>query len=468
MGAKLICMLWLGGTIFAASPAIALAQTDGPAPIRVESGEVVVPVWAVDWDVPVQVAGLTARDFHLFEDGKEQKIQQVLVERLHQKDFVDNFGVKETETAWTPAQRWITLVSEPFAFAHWDLDPFFYLLAYVPPDSAKGSCHGINVKVKGLAVLFFAQADYCNAPHSPSDPLYGTSLSKQMEDFAASGNQGGIPLMLQTASFYRDAKPARAYITVEFPSSAIKYHETPSGLRHEVGILEMVYRKDGTIVLRSSDINEDRGPAPGSRGYYSFSRLLMPNHHEAQMELLPGDYNLRIVLSDGTKFGRAEMPITVDSYDGKQLGVSSIAICKQFHDHKETMDNLDQSRPSTLSDFVPLISKGMEFTPAADTNFRKKGTLFAYYEVYEPLLASASATAVQTRVRIINATTGEIKSDTGLRSAADWMQPGNPVIPVSQEVKLKKLAKGSYRIEVQASDSAGRSTVWRTASFTVQ
>jgi hypothetical protein len=60
------------------------------------------------------------------------------------------------------------------------------------------------------------------------------------------------------------------------------------------------------------------------------------------------------------------------------------------------------------------------------------------------------------------------KVDSGLRSAAAWMQPGNTVIPVSQQVAVDRLDKGSCRMEVQATDSAGRSTVWRTASFTVE
>ena len=48
------------------------------------------------------------------------------------------------------------------------------------------------------------------------------------------------------------------------------------------------------------------------------------------------------------------------------------------------------------------------------------------------------------------------------------MEAGKSVIPVSEQITTTKLAKGSYRIEVQASDSAGRSTPWRTATFNVE
>ncbi len=156
-----------------------------------------------------------------------------------------------------------------------------------------------------------------------------------------------------------------------------------------------------------------------------------------------------------------------------------LVFCKQLHDHSQALldpgverswawFSQDETPPSTLSDFVPLVSKGMEFTPSGDTSFKKDDSLFAYYEVYEPLLAGLPAPQVQMRMKIINTQTGELKVDSGLRSAAAWMQPGNTVIPVSQQVAVDRLDKGLYRMEVQATDSAGRSTVWRTASFTVE
>jgi hypothetical protein len=33
---------------------------------------------------------------------------------------------------------------------------------------------------------------------------------------------------------------------------------------------------------------------------------------------------------------------------------------------------------------------------------------------------------------------------------------------------IRKLPKGSYRLDVQATDSTGKSTPWRTANFTIE
>jgi hypothetical protein len=42
------------------------------------------------------------------------------------------------------------------------------------------------------------------------------------------------------------------------------------------------------------------------------------------------------------------------------------------------------------------------------------------------------------------------------------------VIPVGRGIDISKLPNGSYRLDVQASDSTGKNTAWRTASFTVE
>jgi hypothetical protein len=422
------------------------------------------------------VPDLKASDFRLFEDGKEQKIQAVTVEHSSGGGlFLDNFGTQEWEGDVAASQRWVQLAwgsqgSNWFPAG----PPGYYLITYFPPPSPVGSCHHINVKVHLEGAEALAPDEYCRTPHTPSDPLVGTRLGKQLDDFAGSDGAPKIALSLETGLFYGDANRTRLYVTVEFPRSAIKFHSTMNGLRDEVGILTMAYRTDGTLAMRFSDSFEDRGPVFVGDGSddVDFLKPLIANHHEAQMELPPGDYNLRVVVSDGTKFGRAQMPLTVDAYDGKALGISSLVLCKQFHDPRQTSPS-KQSVPSTLPDFVPLVSKGMEFTPAADTSFTKDylhsaGLLFAYYEIYEPLLASAPGTTVQTRMRIINIKTGALVTDSGLRSAADWMEAGKSVIPVSEQIAAAKLAKGSYRIEVQASDFAGRNTAWRTATFNVE
>jgi hypothetical protein len=111
--------------------------------------------------------------------------------------------------------------------------------------------------------------------------------------------------------------------------------------------------------------------------------------------------------------------------------------------------------------------------PAGDTRFHKEGLvhkadrLMTYFEVYEPLPAAGEA-KVQFQIRMIDAKTGQVQLNSGSRSADPYARPGNPIIPIGWEIPIDKLANGAYRVEVQASDSTGKQTGWRTASFTVE
>jgi hypothetical protein len=175
--------------------------------------------------------------------------------------------------------------------------------------------------------------------------------------------------------------------------------------------------------------------------------------------------------------------LSIESHDNKALDISSVALCKRFH----KVDPPSYTEGILPSKFVPLVSKGQEFTPAADTTFKKRDPLFAYFEIYAPPHAGAAAGAtfvpesptapkppgarnatVQFQLRITNLKTGQVQIDSGLRPAADFLQADKQVIPIVQEVAIHELPKGDYRLEVQASDSAGNRTPWHAATFTIR
>ncbi len=95
-------------------------------------------------------------------------------------------------------------------------------------------------------------------------------------------------------------------------------------------------------------------------------------------------------------------------------------------------------------------------------------TLYRYFEIYEPALDGQSPAQVQIQMRIFDSRTGEVISHSQPISAAPYMQAGSSIIPVGRGMSINKLPKGSYRLDVQASDSIGKSTAWRSANFTVE
>ena len=75
---------------------------------------------------------------------------------------------------------------------------------------------------------------------------------------------------------------------------------------------------------------------------------------------------------------------------------------------------------------------------------------------------------MKAHVRIVDAHTGEQKFEFYPVDAKSYERSGSKVLAFAGDLPIAQLAKGQYRVEAQATDSAGRSTVVRSASFTIE
>jgi hypothetical protein len=467
-------------------------------PIRVETNQVVVPAFVVDkdrtyrfWKNPGNIArallagdmkrvdtisegivirGLTAADFHVFDDGKEQVIQSVSYERSVYWDVRDN-GSHHTEYIGPGGGKWSTAEWPPGGIG--DIEPPHYLVAYALPESPQGSCHKIELTVNGGKALVMARSEYCNTKHPASDPVNGTRLGGQLENALASPKNGNVDIAVVAVPLYSSNNADLVHIAIDWPSESLR------GKSRTRGVLGTVSTKDGTLVARFSDFADREGIGYHERPELSYYRSDQPdmwpveNRYERQLTLPPGEYDLRIVLGDGTRFGSAEIPLAVDGYDKTKLALSGLSLCQRISD---VAAYSSQNRPTLPgawgqklpASYEPLMSRDVEFKPTGNTHFKKGGTLYAYFEIYEPLVEGQSPTGVQIKIRIVDLKTGEAISDAQPISAAPYIKAGTPIIPVGRGMDISKLPKGSYRLDVQANDSAGKSTPWRTASFSVE
>jgi len=483
-------LLLLGGTVLCTGVPVCLAQTDSPMTIRVESSEVVVPVVVTDKSYAresrffiaggeyanrtygKEIGGLSAKDFHVFEDGMEQRIQNVSVKRLSFWGVLDNVS-GHFESSCSPRGIWSNPDLWPQTHITYDDQPaHVYLVSYVPPPSPEGSCHRIQVKVNSDHASVSARDQYCNIKHAPSDRLNGTKLAIQMEDFANSAQDGMFPVSVQVGFFFVKSGANRLAIAVEFPASALKRVWHGGKLKATIAVLGLVYDENRSVVARFSDsdchtssysIPRTMTPLSQVALGKEYNYIAIPDRYETQIDLPAGDYDLKLVVTDGKKFGRAKVPLSVEKYDWQSLAMSSVILCKRFH--KVPGSSEQEARPP---EYVPLALNGLEFTPAGDTRFSKGDRLMTYFEVYEPLVGGIAATKLQLQIKITDAKTGELREETGLLPAETRTASGNLVIPMEAEVAFDRLRPGSYRLEIQASDSAGNKTSWRAASFTVE
>lgn len=471
-------------------------------PIRVQSHEVLVPTVVFDkvtyaqlnkmkphrrdsyghlvakneklWE-SIAVKGLVAKDFHLFEDGVEQKIQRVRLEPPAFRVVEDNLG-KHPEILGSGGGLWAYPDTPASDMREWLAWPQ-YVLAFVPSKSPTGSCHQIQVKVERANLEVWTRGEYCNTEHPAGDPLAGTEFGKELEAKANPGTLSDIDLNMKVWAFADNPDLARVYVSLDFPWQAL-WHEFRDGtLYATIGSLVMVYRKDGTLAARHSDFaccdygNEKKPnasePQAESRPVTAQppgAEAMVPDRYETQFALPPGEYQVCAVLSDGVHFGVQAVPLTVASYDPSKLGISDVVLSRRA---RVVPAEATEAAAQVERSYTPLISKGVEFTPTPNPQFWPGDTLFAYFEINNPQADGRPGAKVQVKMRITDSKSGAEVDTFAPVDTTTYSRASRPLIAVARGVPLKRLTPGAYRLDVQASTATGNSTEWRSAVFTV-
>jgi VWFA-related protein len=335
----------------------------------------------------------------------------------------------------------------------------FYILGYVPRDSPEGSCHTLKVKMNTGGLNVRSRSGYCNV--KPENPLAGKPVEKQLEArAAATGNAGSIHGNFESPYFYTGPNVARVNLAMEIPADTLKFEKDKGKFHSTINVLGIAYKPDGTVGAKFSDtidldLEKDQLKAFQKDSY----------HYQNQFDAVPGDYKLTIVLSGGgDAFGKFESPLHIDPYDGKTLSLSSVAMTNNATRISDTPTGLDSA---LLEDHTPLIVKGLQIVPSATNHFKKTDNVIMYAEIYEPLLTGDNPPKVAFAYHILDRATNKDVMFTGAMPADDFIQKGSPVIPTGLKVNVKDLPAGSYKLLVQAVDSAKHNAPNRVVDFDV-
>lgn len=340
-----------------------------------------------------------------------------------------------------------------------------YVLGYTPDESDEGSCHALTVKVDRGGTTVRARSGYCNV--RPRDLLASNPVEKQLESRAASAQAGNIAASMQLPFFYTGTNTARVDVAMEIPADTIKFTKEKGKFHADVNILGIASKADGTVGARFSDTVKLE--FPGKKEMEAFEQR--PYHYENQFDVASGQYSLKVVFSaSGDSFGKLEMPLAVDPYDSKQLGLSGIVLSREIYKATDAGANLDAE---LIADRKPLIAQGMQIVPGTSNKFKNTDPAFLYFEVYEPLLSvpdRKDPLAVGVAMKVIDSKSGDKKVDTGWIRIPIPEKAGSPVLPIGLKLPVTGLAPGTYKLEMTAVDQTDKpgKTVIRTTSFDIQ
>jgi VWFA-related protein len=334
----------------------------------------------------------------------------------------------------------------------------YYILAYAPPSSPDRSCHVLRVKVQRGGTIVRSRSGYCNV--KPVDFLAGKPIEHELENYAAGSQPSTASSSLETPFFFTSANVARVSLAMEVPSSSIRFAKEKGEFRSDVNVLGIARKSDGSEAARFSDTVHLKFE---KQQLARFNKELF--HYENQFDIVPGQYRLTVVFGSGAEsLGKLEAPLAIDSYDGKQLSLSSLALSKELHPVSQTQGELDAD---LMEGHTPLVIQGMQLVLAADHQFKKTDPAMLYVEVYEPLLTGANPPKLRVEMKILDVKTGKAQLDIGINDTQGLIKMGNPVVPIGLKIPVEKLAPGSYRLELRALDSAGNGSSVRAAEFVV-
>ena len=123
-----------------------------------------------------------------------------------------------------------------------------------------------------------------------------------------------------------------------------------------------------------------------------------------------------------------------------------------------------------LDDRTPLVVMGLHLTPSGTNKFKASEKPIVYFEVYEPELLNSTRqkpVVVGLQVRVLERASGAQKADSGGYRIPIPDKPTSPVIPWGAKIPIEELKPGAYFVVIDAMDSAGRNKV-RTAEFVIE
>ena len=146
---------------------------------------------------------------------------------------------------------------------------------------------------------------------------------------------------MQLPWFYSAPNVARVNLAMDFNPSSMKFQKDKGKFHAEIDLAGVAWKADGTAAARVSDaVKLDFDTQLQVDAF-----LKTPYHYENQFEIAPGQYTFRMAFSSDASgahdFGKAELPLNIDRWDGQTLSMSGIALSHDAHPAADLAAGLD-------------------------------------------------------------------------------------------------------------------------------
>ncbi len=228
---------------------------------------------------------------------------------------------------------------------------------------------------------------------------------------------------------------ARVNLALSVPGSSIDFEKQKGAFHSDVNVLGIAYRQNGSVAARFSDTvkldyqkKELKDFAKGSFDYQN------------TFNIAPGTYTLKLVLSaGGEKFGKYVVPLVVEPFTGNELSLGGPALGERCVPVSQLP--AAWTRPC-MEERTPLVFKGMELVPSTTYRFAKGTQPMVYVEVYDPALKDEADPRVGVLFSIIDRKTNQQVFSSNTMLINDYVQPGNPLVPVGFKLPIDQLPGG--------------------------
>ncbi len=324
------------------------------------------------------------------------------------------------------------------------------------PETSDGQYHHLKVTVARKGVDVSSRQGYL----ATDTGTQTTTLTTGM-DLAARGatpvgalNSDAIRAGMQLNWFYTGANRARVYLALDFTPRSMKFQDVAGRQHGRIDFIGTTSRSDGEAVGRFTESdNIDRETEAEAEAFTQVS-----HRFAHQFLLASGNYLFRMTIGVGPSSVRSiELPLTIEPWKSTSFAIGSIA----FTNESSAGDKVQSPGGR------PLIAAGREFVPCATNTFGPDDRIYFYTELYDAKLMSTTPPAVSIQYRVVDRATGEVKQDSAVAGLANYIRPGDPVIPFATRLTIAGLGHGSYRLEVMAGHSSDTETIARSVDFDV-